>query len=407
MQVYKGLEIITNKHPLKERDNVNHHVMDHVNWNEEYFMHRFAREANKAIDDVHKRNKVPIIVGGTHYYLQTLLFRNKLIGDGDFESESEEIELPPEQKAILDGPTIEIFDYLKQVDPIIAEKFHPQDRRKLRRALEIYFTKSRKPSELYQEQKHNELEDSSLKYNTLLFWVYSNPEILKQRLDARVDTMISHGAISEAQEMYDFYQKMDPQPDCTSGIWQVIGFKEFFPWLQSGERDPKLLSEGIERMKIRTRQYAKYQVKWIKKLLGIELSKESRFNYKYGGRMYILDATDLAQWDNAVKERGILISREFLSKGPNAVTSDTVPPHLESILQDVTQHTDFKSNKILGAENNWKHYQCPICKDKHGKGFVAVGEDNWKLHMQSRRHRRQKYLLEKQNRKMGNITRQT
>ncbi|KAM9886623.1 hypothetical protein OXX69_013683, partial [Metschnikowia pulcherrima] len=105
-----------------------------------------------------------------------------------------------------------------------------------------------------------------------LFWIYCDSEVLKERLDKRVDSMMQTGALDEIRELNNFYESQTPTPDMTTGIWQVIGYKEFRPWLTDGQKDVKLFEEGVERMKIRTRQYAKYQVKWIKKLLGVELN---------------------------------------------------------------------------------------------------------------------------------------
>ena len=209
MQVYKGADIITNKHPIEERENVPHHVMDHVDWSEEYFIHRFNKEANHAINDIHSRGKIPIIVGGTHYYLQTLLFNNKTMEN------KKERELTKTEIELLDGPTNLLFEELQKIDPIIAEKFHPQDHRKLRRAVEIWYTTGQKPSDLYIEQKLDEQEQSSLKYNTLVFWLYSDPKVLQNRLDKRVDKMMETGAEKEIDELFQHYSNNNC--DCTSG----------------------------------------------------------------------------------------------------------------------------------------------------------------------------------------------
>lgn len=385
MQVYKKLDQITNKHPMDEREGIPHHVMNHVDWNEDYFIHRYSEEANRAIEDIHARGKVPIIIGGTHYYLQNLLFTNKTVGD-TLSVPKETRQTTPDENDILDGPVEKIFDILKDLDPVIAEKFHPQDKRKLRRALQIYWTTGQKPSALYHEQKLDELEDLSLKYNTLLYWVYCDPEVLKPRLDSRVDKMMESGAKDEILQLYDFYKTQEPRPYCTRGIWQVIGFKEFLPWLEDGASQQNLFDEGVERMKIRTRQYAKHQVKWIRKLLSVELEKEARFNYKYGGKLYVLDASDLTQWRDTVQGRGTDIVHQFLQDGPASVHHAQTPELVREMVS--VGEGDVTSNKRLGSEDNWKHYTCDVCKDKNGNPMVAVGEDSWKVHVQSRRHRR-------------------
>ncbi|KAM9905244.1 hypothetical protein OXX79_002280 [Metschnikowia pulcherrima] len=387
MQVYRGAPIITNKHPFSEREGIKHHVMDHIPWSEEYFIHRYSAEAVSAIEDIHARGKTPIIIGGTHYYLQNLLFKNKTIGEKE---EKDQLRpLSSEQQALLDGPVDAIFKALTDVDPVISEKFHPKDTRKLRRALEIYYTTGQRPSEMYKEQKLDELEDTSLKYNTLLFWIYCDSEVLKERLDKRVDCMMQTGALDEIRELNNFYESQTPTPDMTTGIWQVIGYKEFRPWLTDGQKDVKLFEEGVERMKIRTRQYAKYQVKWIKKLLGVELNKEARFKFKYGGKIYLLDATNLNQWATNVRERGLAITEQFLNNGPLGVTEPLAPKNLESILPTSEFYEEFNSNKTLKAVDNWKHFECSVCRDSEGKPLVAVGEDNWQVHQNSRRHKKQ------------------
>lgn len=393
MQVYRGAPIITNKHPLNERGGIPHHVMDHIPWSEEYFIHRYSAEAVSAIEDIHARGKTPIIIGGTHYYLQNLLFKNKTIGEK--EEPQKLIPLTKEQEAVLDGPVDDIFKALSEVDPVISEKFHPKDTRKLRRALEIYYTLGQRPSDMYHEQKLDELEDTSLKYNTLLFWLYSDPEILKERLDKRVDSMMDTGALDEIRELNEFYERQTPLPDLTKGIWQVIGYKEFRPWLSGDQNDPKLFAEGVERMKIRTRQYAKYQVKWIKKLLGVELNKEARFGFKYGGKIYLLDASDLSQWATKVSARGLEIADQFIKNGPLGVTEAQAPENLQKILPTSEFFEEFNSNKTIKSANNWKHFECPVCKDSEGRPLVAVGEDNWLIHQKSRRHKKQLSYNEK------------
>ncbi|RCK64115.1 tRNA dimethylallyltransferase, mitochondrial [Candida viswanathii] len=380
MQVYQRLDQITNKHPMEDRKGIPHHIMDYVSWDDEdYHIHKFSADARRAIEEIHARGKVPIVIGGTHYYLQTLLFNNKTIDD----SKTEKKELTEEEVRVLDGPVDVLFGKLREADPVIAKKFHPLDHRKLRRALEIYYTTGEKPSEIYHEQKLDELESSSLKYNTLFFWVYCDPDVLNERLDARVDKMMESGAIDEIKEMYEFYN--DNKHACTSGIWQVIGFKEFLPWLENNQVDQKQFDEGVERMKTRTRQYAKYQVKWIKKSLITELEKESAFDYVNGGKLYILNATDLSVWHEKVDDVGIQITKEFLSNGANGVTIPQAPPELEDLFN--TRST-AQSNRILESQENWKHYTCDICKDKQGNALVAVGDHSWNVHIKSKRHKR-------------------
>lgn len=353
MQMYNGIPIITNKHPIEQRSGIQHHIMNHVPWTEEYYIHRFETECMNAISDIHRRGKVPIIVGGTHYYLQTLF--NKRIDT--------KVRTPTlEEAAILSSndPDL-IYNNLKKVDPVIASKFHINDTRRVKRMLEIFYTTGEKPSKHYEEQ------DISLKYDTLFLWIYSQPETLDQRLDDRVDTMLSTGGLEEIKELYAYYKKHKLEASkLENGVWQVIGFKEFLPWLdQSDNAD---LADCIEKMKIRTKQYAKKQVKWIKKMLIPDVN----------GQVYVLDATDLSEWDANVSSRATEIVADFIND--RKIEALYAPPNLQELLN----HESKNSPK---CNQDWQQYSCNICKDKNDKMLVAIGAKNWEIHLKSRRHK--------------------
>lgn len=352
MQVYKGLPIITNKHPVEERNGVAHHVMDHVGWTEEYYLHRFEKECNEAIRDIHSRNKIAIVVGGTHYYLQCL-FRKHL--------DAESKELTSEEDRILkSGDPQLVYDTLEKCDPAIAHKFHPNDTRRVQRMLEIFYRSGRKPSETYAEQQ------TTLLYDTLFFWLYSDPDPLNKRLDDRVDKMLETGGMEEINELYEFYKANDYNShDCENGVWQVIGFKEFLPWLTN--QSAVSLEDCVERMKIRTRQYAKKQVKWIKKMLIPDIN----------GEIFLLDATDLSQWDQNVAARSRLITDQFVAG--HSITEKNAPERLSSLIAMEA------ANKPKA--DDWRRYTCEFCRDQDGKQLIAIGERNWAIHMKSRRHR--------------------
>lgn len=375
MQMYKGADIITNKHPMDEREGVPHHVMNHINWDEEYFIHRFEKEALSTISDIHSRGKIPIIVGGTHYYLNSLLFLNKTIRSNEPEKDSSE-KLTEDQKRVLDGPPEEVFKTLQIVDPVAAGKFHPNDTRRVRRALEIFYTTNKKASDHYEEQVESDQDKSGLRFNTLAFWLYAQKPILDKRLDERVDKMLSNGGMAEINELYEYYTKSEPKPDCERGIWQVIGFKEFLPWLE-GERTDNELKISIEDMKSRTRQYAKRQVKWIKSLLAADLAKEKDHNYVKGGRLFLLDATDLSTWQSNVTERGLEITERFLEGKED--TLQQAPDGLEDMLPLEAEKED--------KSTQWKHFTCDKCFNKDNTPVIATGEKQWEIHLKSHRHK--------------------
>ena len=423
MQMYKGLDQITNKHPIEERENIPHHVMNHVNWDEQYYIHRFQKECNAAMEDCWNRGKIPIIVGGTHYYLQSTLFNNKTIGSNEEFVKKEEDDgntrskMTKEQLKIIDSNDNElIFEKLKEIDPIIANKFHPNDYRRIKRALEVSFVRGVKASTIYEEQRKDSLNSgTSLKYDTLFFWIYSEMEELDQRLDERVDKMMLNGGVKELIDLYKFYleekrrgnesvEKMDV------GIWQVIGFKEFLPYLEKNgtndlldinnivnleERDEairKLINEDKEfskccdEMKLKTRRYARKQVKWIRNLLGPELQEEENNGFVKFGKMFVLDATDLTKWGQRVGERGVNITNEFLSKGyvnDNCAELAAIPTTLCHIDNLIKKNDTSSLNKV----ENWTHHECEVCRDREtNKPIVYVGEQ-WDIHLKSKKHR--------------------
>jgi tRNA dimethylallyltransferase len=376
--MYRDVPIITNKHPIAERFGIPHHVMNHIDWDQEYFIHRFEKEANQAIEDIVSRGKIPIIVGGTHYYLNSLLFNNKTIRNGNNGDSDKNESLTPEQIKILDGPSDTVFEILKQKDPKIAEKFHPNDTRRIRRALEIVLLTNRKTSEHYADQKIN--TQSTLRFKTLPFWIYSEKSILDKRLDGRVDNMLKNGGIDEIQELYEYYSNSPVKPDCERGVWQVIGFKEFLPWLEGGCSDDKSLEAAILDMKTKTRQYAKRQIKWIKNTLAIDLAKESSFQNVNGGKLYVLEATDLEKWKENVYERGIKITELFLNNQNNV-------PQLPDTLKGLIPTDQYKSDGEDFKTSQWEHITCEICRNADSTPLVLVGSKQYDIHLKSNRHR--------------------
>lgn len=422
MQMYLHLDNITNKHPIREREGIPHHVMNHVNWEEQYYIHRFKTECEEAINDCWNRGKIPIIVGGTHYYLQSVLFDNKTIGSNEeveekLKTNDDLSKLTQEQRDILDSGNAEItFNKLKEVDPVIATKFHPNDIRRIRRALEVYYVSGERASSVYERQRDQmNKKGTSLKYDTLFFWVYSKIPELDIRLDQRVDKMMQNGGLHELTELYEFYirelKKDDNEtPKLDTGVWQVIGFKEFLPYLEkfgvehlnsidSLKDDEERMKQidGLinndkefkvccDEMKMKTRRYARKQIKWIKNLLGPELQEEENNGFVKYGKIFVLDATNLDSWFSTVADRGLGITKEFLEYGyVNEKKDDLfrqIPGSLES---EALMNSDKKSSQ--NKTENWVHHQCEICTDRNtGNPLVYVGEQ-WDIHLKSKKHK--------------------
>lgn len=363
MQVYKGLPIITNKHPIEEREGIPHHVINFVPWNEEYYLHRFEKDALHAIDDIISRGKLPIIVGGTHYYLQFLF--NKYVPEANMEGFKEnDNDLTIEQTQILNSYDKDlIYNTLVEVDPEIASRYHPNDTRRVHRMLEIFYKTGIKPSETFVNQ------NKELRYDTLFFWIYSNVKPLEQRLDDRVDQMLETGGMEEIQDLFKYYNEKNFTLDqCKNGIWQVIGFKEFLPWLLN--KSETSLDECVDRMKLRTRQYAKRQVKWIQKMLIPDIN----------GDIYLLNASDISKWHNLVGDRATGIAENFIKN--QTITQERTPTELAYLLTK-----EQTVGKKLENDNDFKHHTCNICKNPDGEKLIAIGAKNWTIHLKSRRHK--------------------
>jgi tRNA dimethylallyltransferase len=337
MQLYRGLPIITNKITEAERKGVPHHLLGCLDTHDVWQVGRFVREAEKTIDEIRARGRLPILVGGTHYYVQSLLFPHGGDEGKDAAAEGEgEYAFPPidvdlaQKYPILDAPTPELYEALKAVDPVIAARWHPNDRRKIRRSLEIYYSTGCKQtaSEVYEAQRlarqstTTATSTAAQKHRNLIFWVHSDTEVLRARLDSRVGKMIASGMWEEIEEMLRLYESpLGSSTDLNQGIWQSIGFKEFLPYLQMRKSPSTTMKEleeakllAVENMKTATRQYARSQVRWvrIKFLHALRAAKD-------GSSIFLMDSTDVPKYDDNVVLPALDISKGNLCLPPNGL----------------------------------------------------------------------------------------
>ncbi|KAE9374803.1 mitochondrial putative tRNA dimethylallyltransferase [Stipitochalara longipes BDJ] len=391
MQMYDGLPIITNKITVEEQQGIPHHLLGFIALNEEpWRVGLFKKKAGQIIREIRSRERLPIVVGGTHYYTQSLVFEDSLLKDQVAGEEQDNTEYSNEEIVerfpVLAGSTETMIERLRGVDPVMADRWHPKDRRKIRRSLEIFLTSGKKASDHYAEQKerklHEKVENGTSTNlvgdgSTLLFWVHAESESLKQRLDARVDKMLDAGLLDEVKSMEAFLSeqlKSGVIVDRTRGIWVSIGWKEFEPYLKaletgnvSKEDLKKLLELSIEQTKAATRQYAKRQVRWIRLNLMPALSDENVLN-----KLYLLDGTDITQWAGAVSDPAISVAAKFLegSKLP-------LPHEMSEAARKILSPTDGLDEK----PDVWFRQECEICH------MVAVNDVQWQTHLKSRRHR--------------------
>ena len=203
MQLYAGLPTITNKITAEEQQGIPHHLLGCIGLHEQaWVVSTFVKNALRIIKEIRSRGKLPILVGGTHYYTQSLLFKDRLAeedGDEGKEFVSDTKEVWP----ILHQPTEVVLEELKKVDPAMAGRWHPNDRRKIQRSLEIYLQTGRKGIRYLCENNEyaktvgrgvdgdTVLDAPAIRFPTLLFWVHADNDGLHEaswqarRQDAR------------------------------------------------------------------------------------------------------------------------------------------------------------------------------------------------------------------------------
>ncbi|KAK2019859.1 tRNA isopentenyltransferase [Colletotrichum eremochloae] len=386
MQMYKGLPIITNKITPEERRGVPHHLLDYISLDQPtWIVEDFKREANRVIGEIRSRGNLPIVVGGTHYYTNALLFEDTLVGADDGKTKDGDVKVDDDTSAfpILDEPTEVILAKLREVDPVMADRWHPNDRRKISRSLQIYLQHGRPASEIYAEQRQRKAAESepdvtsASPWQALLFWVYSDPEVLKERLDKRVDKMLAAGLGDETQSMYDYVRAKEAagqNVDYTRGIWQSIGFKEFSPYLRAlnasdPPADPSVLealkATGLEEMKTSTRQYAKYQTRWIRtKTVPLLQERPGALDH-----LFVMDSTDISRWSDNVAEPAVDVAGRFL-KGQEM----PAPAGLSETARGVLDEATAQTARTLCRRT------CEVCNT------TCVTEQDWTKHVKSRRH---------------------
>ncbi|KAI9297263.1 tRNA isopentenyltransferase [Neoconidiobolus thromboides FSU 785] len=401
MQMYKGFDIITNKATLKERDLIPHHMMDFVSIEEEYDIQQFENDALKKIDMLHSKNKIPILVGGTHYYFQSLLWENNIINKNSLPlsnslSPSSTIPIEDISKLKTHWSTLDnrsLYTELEKVDPEIAVQWHYNDRRRVLRGLEIYHSMNQKQSELLKSQK----EKKKLRFNTLVFWTFSEKNELDKRLDDRVDSMVKEGLINEMNELYNCLNKLPSDiGEYDRGIKQAIGFKAFDPYFQllkqqKEEKEQfevelqKVTLSCLEVMKQQTRKYAKKQINFIKNKLMLLIKNSVQNQEAIFPRL--LNATDLNQWDKNVLNRAIELCDKILIQNNTFIELDT---EFQSLFNNC------ENNSYIKFEN-WKKRVCESCSlriDKTTGSLVEPviinGDQEWEAHLKSKMHRKQK-----------------
>lgn len=245
MQVYRGLDIGTAKVTAEEMEGIPHHLIDVRDVDESYSAADFQKAARKAIQEISDRGKLPIIVGGTGLYIQSLLWDYKLGNEGELEDDS----LRARYEAFAEeNGNLALWEKLQLTDPLAAEKIHCNNRKKMIRALEVFELTGH--SILEPKEQPKEL------YDSFLIGLNTDRSILYQRINQRVDLMVEQGLLAEAKNL-----AKNPTVQAAQGI----GYKEFFPYLSGGSS----LEAALEEVKLHSRRYAKRQLTWFRNRMSV------------------------------------------------------------------------------------------------------------------------------------------
>lgn len=248
MQIYKGPAIGTAKPSAEELSLVKHHMLDFLDISTDFSVSDYKNMASEVIKDVYSRGKLPVVCGGTGLYARTLLKGVTPHKSSRNDEIKEKLIYQAAESGIED-----LYRQLQQLDPAAAEKIHPNNHKRVIRALEYCLATGEQFSS---EVEKTEQIESDYRY-IMLCLVYRDRQLLYDRINTRVDRMLEQGLLEEAKAFYERIQEMDRQPTAA----QAIGYKELFPYFK-GETD---LNAAIENLKQGTRRYAKRQLTWFKK----------------------------------------------------------------------------------------------------------------------------------------------
>ena len=246
MQIYKDFDIGTAKPSKEEQDGIEHHLIDYIEPTKRYSVSQYKNDAVQEIEKVLAKGKVPIIVGGTGLYI------NSLVYNIDYMEEDEDLDYRNELEKRADEEGLEsLYNEAMSIDEISTAKVSNNDRKRIIRILEIYHKYGMTKTEL--EIKSREKENP---YDYDIYAIDYPREELYERINKRVDIMVELGLVEEVKNVIEKYG------DELLTSMQAIGYKEFIPYFK-GE---KTLEEVLDEIKQESRHYAKRQITWFKRI---------------------------------------------------------------------------------------------------------------------------------------------
>ena len=259
MQVYRGMDIGSAKVTKEEMGGIKHYLIDVLEPDEEFHVVRFQQMAKEAMAEIYQEGKIPILTGGTGFYIQSVLY------DIDFTSQQEDTAYRErlEQLAKEQGNEV-LHGMLQEVDPVSAEKIHANNVKRVIRALEFYEKTGTPISE------HNEKEAAKESPYVFCYFVLNDDrQRLYDRIELRIDQMLEQGLVDEVRKLKEkgYHKEMVSM--------QGLGYKEILAWLD-GEIS---YEEAVYILKRDTRHFAKRQLTWFRREKDVIWVDKDKFNY--------------------------------------------------------------------------------------------------------------------------------
>ncbi|MBU3876782.1 tRNA (adenosine(37)-N6)-dimethylallyltransferase MiaA [Faecalicatena sp. AGMB00832] len=259
MQVYKYMDIGSAKIRPEEMEGIYHHLVDVLEPDEEFHVVRFQQMAKEALQGIYNRGKIPIVVGGTGFYIQALLY------DIDFTKNDSDTAYRRSLEALAkEKGDAFLHDMLQKIDEKAAQDIHENNRKRVIRALEFYHQTGKKISEHNEEERQKESA-----YQSAYFVLNDERAHLYDRIDLRVDQMMTEGLVKEVKML----KERGYSRDMVS--MQGLGYKEILAYLE-GEMS---LEEAVYVIKRDTRHFAKRQITWFKRERDVIWLNKQDFRY--------------------------------------------------------------------------------------------------------------------------------
>lgn len=244
MQIYKEMDIGSAKPTKEEMEGIPHYLLDFVSPKERYSVADYKKEATKAIEEILKKGKTPIVVGGTGLYIDALIYNIDYPEIEFDETYRKQLERRVEQEGL---PSL--YEEANQIDEQAMKRISPNDQKRILRVLEVYHQtgKTKTEQELMSRQKE-------VPYDYQVYALTMPREQLYDRINKRVDIMLEQGLVEEVKKILETY------PEIPTAI-QALGYKEIKEYLEGNVEK----EEAIETIKQETRRYAKRQLTWFRK----------------------------------------------------------------------------------------------------------------------------------------------